>query len=220
MCFSPTVSLATGSALIPVGAAITFAAWRKNRRYAPLAATPLIFGVQQLCEGGEWVELGRHAPGATLHFGLAFLFFALWFWLIWIPLAVAAAEPPGWRRRLFVAVGTIGVGLGAAGYAGAIEMGRGEVRVIHHSIRYEFPDRVGTPVTVAWGLVYVAAVCAPPLLSSDHRLRGFGLALLVSAGVAELIFRYAFASVWCFFAAALSIYLAGVVRAVPRRAPA
>jgi hypothetical protein len=217
MCFSPEVSLGTGAALLPVGAAITRAAWRKDRRYVPLATTPFIFGIQQLCEGGEWVELDRADRGATLHFALAFLFFALWFWLIWIPLAVAAVEPPGRKRAAFAAVGALGLVLGAAGYGAAVEMGRGEVLVIHHSIRYVFPDRVGGAATAAWGLTYVAAVCAPPILSSDRRLRGFGVALLISAAVSHMIFMYAFSSVWCFFAAALSVYLAYVVRELPPR---
>jgi uncharacterized membrane protein len=43
-------------------------------------------------------------------------------------------------------------------------------------------------------------------LSSQSFGRIPGLALGVSAIVAALLFNYAFVSVWCFFAAVLSIY--------------
>lgn len=215
MCFSPEVSLSTGTALIVAGAAITHTAWRKDRRYVPLALMPAIFGVQQLCEGGEWVGIDHSSPTAVHHFGLLFLFFALWFWQFWVPIATAAVEPPGARRRTFIAIGLLGLLLGAAGYAEAVEVGRGEVRVIHNSIRYVFPDHIGGLANSVWGIAYVVVVSAPPLLSNNPRIRGFGVALLLSAAFSHYIFMYAFSSVWCFFAAALSVYLAYVVRQLP-----
>src|SRR5438046_3083211 len=98
MCFSTEASLGVAVVLLPVGSYCAAAAAHKDRAYLPLAAVPLLFGIQQLCEAGVWLGVGRSDPDQTRRASLGFLFFAIAFWPAWVPLAAAAVEPGGPRR--------------------------------------------------------------------------------------------------------------------------
>jgi hypothetical protein len=54
--------------------------------------------------------------------------------------------------------------------------------------------------------VYFACVALPMVFSTASLGRVPGLALGVAALVAIILYEYAFVSVWCFFAAVMSIY--------------
>jgi hypothetical protein len=79
---------------------------------------------------------------------------------------------------------------------------------VHHSIQYDYPDLAiyryvdKTPLRV----LYFLFVALPPLLGSETWGRIPGLVLGASALLTVLVFEYAFVSVWCFFAALMSIY--------------
>jgi hypothetical protein len=151
---------------------------------------------------------------------LAFLFFALVVWPVWVPLAVAAVEHARWKRGALVALAGVGAVVGAAYYLPiAADGGRGlSPAVVGHSIRYDF-SAVPAAVGWAWLALYLAAVCGPLLVSEDRRLRPLGAAVAVSAVASYALFAYAFASVWCFLAAALSVYLAYALFRLPEPPP-
>jgi hypothetical protein len=132
MCFSAEASLATGAALIPAGVYCLSAARRKDRAYLALAAVPLLFGVQQICEAAVWVGLGRGDEALGKHASLGFLFFAVAFWPAWVPLSAAALERRPAKRRLFGALAVLGLALGALCYVpAAVNFGEWvEVRVV------------------------------------------------------------------------------------------
>lgn len=78
MCFSAEASAAV--VLLPVGGYCLATAWRKNRAYLPLAAVPLLFGLQHVYETCVWRALDHgDAAGARVP-SAAFLFFALAAW--------------------------------------------------------------------------------------------------------------------------------------------
>ena len=60
--------------------------------------------------------------------------------------------------------------------------------------------------------VYMLMGGLPLLLCSDHRARNFGILLGVAAVITRLVYAHAFASVWCFFAAVLAVYLCIALR--------
>ena len=74
--------------------------WRER----PLAAIPLVFGLQQAVEGGLWLVLPA-APHGPLASGLAltFLLIAQVLWPVYAPMAALALEPEQRRRRLMLA---------------------------------------------------------------------------------------------------------------------
>jgi hypothetical protein len=59
------------------------------------------------------------------------------------------------------------------------------------------------------------AVCVPLLTSRDFRLRVLGGSITVSAVVTHAVFWYAFISVWCFFAAILSLHICYILYRLP-----
>lgn len=210
MCFSTEVSVGVAVVLLPVGGYCLAAAAVKDRTYLPLAALPLLFGIQQVFEAGVWYGVGRGDPALTRPASVAFLFFALAVWPVWVPLAAAALEGPGWRRRAFVGLAIAGLAI-AATYFGPVAAGAREgPRVVGHSLRYDLPDP-----GLVWPVAYLAAVCLPLAASRVPAVRPLGWLALAAAGVSYLAFREAFTSVWCFLAAALSGYLAHVLHRVP-----
>src|SRR5437588_159471 len=140
MCFSAGASFGLSAALLPVGAYCVEAAWRKDRTYLPLAAFPVLFGLQQLCEGQVWFGLGRGDTDLVRGASLVFLFFALAVWPVWVPLALAVIEPPGWKRWGVVALAAAGA-LFAAAYYGPVAADGGRTlgpTAVGHSLRYDF----------------------------------------------------------------------------------
>src|SRR5438132_14411320 len=93
MCFSPEASFAVGALLIPAGLYCIRSASRKDRRFLGFALLPLLFGVQQLCEGLVWVGLEHDNMPLAKGAALLFLFFALFFWPFWVPFSVSFIEP-------------------------------------------------------------------------------------------------------------------------------
>ena len=221
MCFSAEASLAVGTALLPAGAYCVRAAVRADRRYLPLALTPWLFAVQQFCEAGVWVGLEHDRAALARGASLGFLFFAIGFWPFWAALAAVPLTPAGPRREVATSLVAAGLTFGSLCYLpAAFYPDRWpEAEVVEHSVRYDFSrlpvtERVGG---VGWGAIYLGLVCVPLVLTADRRVRTFGALVAGSAGVAFVLFRYAFASVWCFFAAVLALYLCYVMYRVPAR---
>ena len=220
MCFSAAASYGVAAVLLPTGAYCAEAAWRKDRRFLPLAAVPVLFGLQQLWEAQVWAGAGRGDAERVRVGSLGFLFFALAVWPVGIPLAVAAVER-GWRRWADFALAGCGVAFAAAYYLPVHASGGFGLNptVVNHSVRYDFSDvpAVNTVWWWVWPAVYLAAVAAPFLLSSRKHLRQLGAMVVVLAVASYALFEHAFASVWCFSAAILSAYLAYVVGRLPLR---
>jgi heme A synthase len=63
-----------------------------DRKLMALAVIPLLFGIQQLCEGWVWVGLAISSHALTIAGATAFLFFALLVWPVWIPLSTLFTE--------------------------------------------------------------------------------------------------------------------------------
>jgi hypothetical protein len=222
MCFSAEASFGVAVALLPAGGYCLAEAWRKDWAYLPLAAVPLLFGLQQVCEARVWDGLGRGGPEAARVPSLAFLFFALAVWPVWIPLAAAVIEPRGWHRLALAVLAGAGVLFGVVYYLPvAADGGRGlNPAVVGHFLRYDFSAVPAARSTWwwVWPVLYLAAVCGPLLASRDRRLRPLGAAGALAAAFAYALFEDAFASVGCFFAAA-SVYLAYVVYRLPEPPP-
>src|ERR1700677_3008417 len=67
----------------------------------PLACLPVILSIQQFCEGLVWLGLDHGNTSLARTAALWFLFFAIVFWLFWLPFSVLLIEThPGIRRAL------------------------------------------------------------------------------------------------------------------------
>jgi hypothetical protein len=219
MCFSTEASLTAGAILIPAGFWCLRTAARKNLKYLPLAFTPVFFGMQQICEAFVWTKIHKGDAVGVLPPAFAFLFFAIGFWPGWVPFTAAFIETRPSRRNLFFAISAAGYGLGLLLYIPLLIHSSEwlEVGVYEHSIQYDL-SRV--PVSMlagfAWQAAYLGLVCVPLMISRERNLSILGVSVFVSAVLSAIVFRYVFASVWCFFAAFLSLHMAYVLYRLPK----
>jgi hypothetical protein len=213
MCFSATVSFVT--AAVTGGIGIVSVSRTTERRELPLAATPLLFAAQQCVEGLLWLNLPvapdvPGAPGLTLLFSL----FAQVFWPIWAPFAVLLTELNQQRRRIMEICFAGGIGVGGWCLWSLMSYPHNAVILDDHVV-YSTGPRHST----ALALAYLAATCLPAMLSTWRTVAVLGGVVLVGCVVAYVAYWEAFASVWCFFAAAASVVILGHFEHTRRRMP-
>ena len=210
VCISYQVSFSLSALLLAGG---TYCI-RKARALAsvmlPLAMIPLLFGVQQFCEGWVWLGVTRSSLTMTTIAATGYLLFALFVWPVWIPISALAAERARNKRRFIVVMLVLGSITGLVLIAPiVVHPAWLDVEVRHHALKYRIE---ASPVVhaipgVVWEVLYLAAVSTPLLVTSRKWLVNAGVAIILSAAVSRVYFDYAFASTWCLFAAMLSLYL-------------
>ena len=210
MCFSAGVSFTMAGVLTAIGGASIGVSADKPRRL--FAAIPLGFAAQQAAEGIVWLTIDAPAH-ATLHraavFG--FLAFALVVWPTWVPWSLRVAERDTARRKWLTRLIWAGV-LVSLGAVVLLTWWEPRAYIEGSSVHYNF----GVPTGAVSHVLLVVAYAAPALVSffvsTIELSNGFGAALVVSMGAALLIRAETLTSVWCFFAAGLSILIFMSVR--------
>lgn len=198
MCFSATASFTAGTALVAVG--VVTGHRSQGLRELPLALVPLVFGVQQLSEGVLWLTLSRDLPTLQTWTTNVFSFFSHAFWPVFVPLAVLLVETNRTRRRVltgFLALGTL-VGLYLLVF---LFLDPITASVQGRRISYDAPHFYIGAVLV----LYLLATCVSGLFSSYRCINVFGVMAFSLAIAAYVISARTFVSVWCFFAAVLSL---------------
>lgn len=213
MCFSATASFALSAGLVPSGLYAMATARRANPEWLPFAAYPLAFGVQQAFEGIVWLGVAGGSEATIAIAGRGFLFFSHLFWLTWVPLSVWMIETVPTRRRAVGVLTLLGLLYGLSVSLPSLLIGDWlDIILVNRSLEYSttliYDGYVGR---FALRMVYAALVVGALLLSSDRRIRVFGALVCASLVVTYAFFAYAFISVWCFFAAVLSVYLVVIV---------
>jgi hypothetical protein len=210
MCFSPTASFATSGLLALVGALCIRSA--KNKKLLPFAMIPLIFAAQQACEGFVWIT---YPWPISYFFAVLFIIFAIT-WPMWIPYSLYSFEP-GKKRRIILWYDTLaGIALSAGGLFMVARHGI-DVAIINHSIAYQLTNayqeipEYGTWLLWAW---YRATVVVPSFISSFKEIRMLGLLLLIADAIAYVFWKTTFTSVWCFFAAGISLWVLYVIKQI------
>jgi hypothetical protein len=217
---SPEVSFSLAGPLAVAGSYCLDRAVRHDRSYVPIAMIPLVFGVQQFCEGWVWTGLHRGEAGLVHGASIAYLFFALCFWPVWIPLCTLFVERRGWTRVWLWAMTAIGVAIGVTLLGPLVaEPSWLRVDVESHSLHYNVSSSPAFQVLPngLWEALYFIVACTPLLVSSTRKLVHFGLALIVSAAATHILLPQTFASAWCLFAAAMSLYLVTLFYRLPRK---
>lgn len=220
LCFSAAASFAVGIPLIPAGLYCLWSAVVKKPSYLGLAAAPFFFGIQQISEGFVWNALEHNEPEQVRAASLFFLFFALAFWPFWFPFLTAVMEPQPTRRWIFVGLAVLATAWFWVLFYPLLVGPETAFTTVkkHHSIRYDYYDSLAVYDYIPrpfLQLLYLGSVALPMAFGSQAWGRIPGLVLGISAVVAAFIFDHAFVSVWCFFAAVLSIYCCGVFYRLP-----
>lgn len=201
MCFSATASFVASGLIGAVGVA-TLGHVRQPRALL-FAAVPLLFALHQFTEGFVWLGLnGRIEPVALEHVTFLFMLYAQGILPFLMPLAVLLMEPPGWRRRAITALTIVGA-LVCAWMIYGLVFFESQSFIEGHSIAYRNPLTGNFWIS----LLYILATCGALVLSTHRVVRWYGLLNLIGLTSAQLVKAYAFASVWCFYAAILSVVI-------------
>jgi hypothetical protein len=203
MCFSAGASFAGGAAITAIGIATVKKAGKPEQRL--FSTIPLIFGLQQISEGFVWVALQN--PGNQLMLEISSLLFLLAAVVIWptmVPLSVLKMEQKSSRRRyikIFLVAGIIT----SLYYGTGMILYNIEPQISNHHIKYvnDFPKSLATPAFI----LYLLATLIPLYLSGIRRMYLFGILVTISCLITGIFFREYLTSVWCFFAAFISIVI-------------
>jgi len=200
MCFSLQASTIAAASLLTIGGIGVTQHWRKKTIL--IVATPFIFGIQQLSEAVIWAQRVLNlSPDIIQAATYTFLFFAYFFWPIWIPTALWYAEPHNQQKKILSLTVLAGIVDGCVLLYYLITTPAHAAIQCAHIIYW-----IGVPQ--AWYLpgmaLYATATIAPWFISSIPRMWLAGLILAISYLISWWFYFAAFASVWCFFAAILS----------------
>jgi hypothetical protein len=203
MCFSAGASFAGGVIISAVGVATVRTVRKPTQRL--FAGIPLLFGFQQFAEGVLWVTLrsGGHdwLQNAATYI---FLITALVIWPVMIPLSMWFMEEVKKRKKILASLIVIG-GIVSLFYAFCLISYDVTPQINGFHIQYvdEFP---WTLVNIAF-LFYLASTVAPLFVSSVRRMWLVGILITVSCLVTRIFFAQYLTSVWCFFAALISVVI-------------
>lgn len=203
MCFSAAVSFTGGVVISAVGVATV----RKVRKPAQrlFAVIPLLFGFQQFTEGVLWVTLrsGGHdwLQNAATYI---FLITALVILPVMIPLSMWFMEEVKKRKKILVILMVTG-GMVSLFYAFSLISYNvtPQIKGFHIQYTHEFP----LPLADIASLFYGASTVAPLFVSSVRRMRLAGILIAASWIVTAIFFVGYMISVWCFFAAFISVLI-------------
>lgn len=221
MCISASVSYSAAVVLIGTGLYAVQQAKRMPPRYLMWALIPVLFGLQQAFEGRVWQALDAGDANAAVPFALGFHFFSHFLWLWWFPLCSYLVEPDQGsktgkiRKRVFGGCAVFGAFAGALVYS--VMLFHPEwmtVAVREHSISYKFsvPWRSPIHLPITPAALYALTILVPLIFSSHRLIRIFAGLVVMSMVLASAAYGYAYVSVWCFFAAVLSLYLVYMIR--------
>lgn len=128
--------------------------------------------------------------------------FAYGVWPTLCPLSVAAIEYDPIRKKLLKGLTVVGI-LTSVYLLGSLWQSSVYTFVVNHSIRYE-THIVGVPVLIG---LYLTVTILPYFISSHRSILIFGIPHFIFFLISYFLYQRTFTSVWCFFAAVLSLTL-------------
>ena len=202
MCFAPEADAVLGGLVIAVG--VDALRHVRDPKQIPLATLPLLFGVHQVSEAFVWWGLQGYVGHAVERVAVwTYLLFAFGALPLLIPLAVGLVEPLRERRRAIAAFGVLGLGVGGVL---TFAMFRGSIHTMieGHHVEYQV-DAVGNGGQLT--AVYVVATCGALIASSYRDLAALGVLNLAAVPVLMWMTLNGLVSLWCFWAAIVSIMI-------------
>ncbi|MEM8956288.1 MAG: DUF6629 family protein [Pseudomonadota bacterium] len=201
MCLSADVNFVASAVIGAVGVATL--SHTRHPREVLFAAMPLLFALHQFTEGFVWLGLEGHIDElAFKNSSFLFVLYAQGILPFLMPLSVLLIEEVPWRRRVIGGIAAV-AGIFSIYMIWGVVAFPTECYAEHRSIVYR------NPVTEnVWTLLlYVFVTCGALILSGHFVVRVFGLLNLAGLTVVMIVKAYAFSSLWCFYAAILSVFL-------------
>jgi len=164
-----------------------------------LACMPLLFAVQQLCEGFVWLSVINksfsHWQTVSMY---AFLLFAQVIWPLFVPFAVLFLEQDAARKKILRWFAFSGC-ITACYFTYCLLAFDAHIGVSPYHIQYN----LDFPFAKRWfyGIIYFIPALVPTFFSGIRRMWLLGALLLASYLVSRFAYRDYIVSVWCFFGA-------------------
>jgi len=202
MCFSPTADAVVGGIVVVVGVdALRHVREPKQTLFASL---PLLFGLHQIDEAFVWLGLQGHVSESIERVGVwVYVLFALAALPMLVPLAVYAIERSPGRRRLIAALSVLGI---AVGVSLGVALFRGSVNAVIEGRHVAYNVSAlsqGRDLTA----LYVVAACGALFACSYRDIAALGALNLVAVPVLMWLTVSGFISLWCFWAALVSVVI-------------
>ncbi|HMD16865.1 MAG TPA: DUF6629 family protein [Terriglobales bacterium] len=203
MCFSATANF-VGSGILGAVGVVTLTKV-KHRRELLFATLPTLFAIHQFIEGFVWLGLdGILSPAVAHDMGAAFMLYAQGLLPFLLPLSVLLFEPTAESRRRMLPFLVLGGGT-TLYILWALTAFPLQLYVRGNSIVYINQATNNTVVA----LLYVIATCGSLFFSKIRMMVIFGAANLAILLVVMVVKRYAFTSLWCAYAAVVSVIILG-----------
>lgn len=209
MCFSAGASFGAAAVLSVVGAVAVIKA--KTIPQGLFAAIPFIFSIQQVAEGMLWLSFNNEEIPGRSFFTYVFLVFAIMFWPIWIPLTTRLLEKDVTRKKILGLILFFGV-LVSAGFACIILFYPLEAVATDHHIHYrlDLPPAIDNLMWL-FNLLYFTTTIISTFISSTKRMKLLGFVFIAAYLFAMYFYNGAVLSVWCYFAALMSVVILWIV---------
>jgi hypothetical protein len=201
MCFSATANFVASAVLGTIGVATLREV--KHRRELLFAAMPCLFAIHQFTEGFVWLGVDHRLASIVTHdAGAFYVLYAQGLLPFLLPLSVLLIEPTVRRRRRMLGFVTLGSLLTVYILWGLIAYPL-QVYAAGHGIVYL--NQITTTTVVA--VLYVIATCGALFFSGFHDLIVLGWLNMVGLLVVMAVRRYEFTSLWCAYAAVVSVII-------------
>jgi len=168
-----------------------------------LALLPLLFALHQFTQGFVWLGMQQLITARGLHIAESiFVFYAQGLLTFLVPMAVWLIEPSG-PRRTFIGMLALMGGLLTAYTMWGLAVQPTSVSVEGHALAY-----VNAWTDKRWvGVVYALTTCGSLILSSSVAVQLFGWVNVFGLTGVYIVWPYAVTSLWCLYAAAVSVLL-------------
>ncbi|HYG15188.1 MAG TPA: DUF6629 family protein, partial [Bacteroidia bacterium] len=158
---------------------------------------------QQISEGFLWLSIGDATCRTMYTIAMcAFLLFAQVVWPIWVPFSIRLLERNEKRKKILTAL--LVMGIMAGGYLGVcLLLFNSTANTAGNHIEYalDFPKTLEIPAAI----LYFAPIVIAPFVSTVKRMQFLAIVAFLAYAVSQLFFTQYLISVWCFFAAIISI---------------
>ena len=202
MCFSPDADAVVGGIVVVIG--VDALRHVREPKQILLASLPLLFGLHQLDEALVWWGLQGRISESIGRVGIwIYLLFALAALPALVPIAVFAVERSAARRRVIGVFTLLGIGVG---FSLGVALFQGSVNAAIDG-RYIAYDVSALSQGGQLTALYVIAACGALILCSYRDIAALGLLNLIAVPVLMWLTVSGFISLWCFWAAIVSVVI-------------
>ena len=201
MCFSAGASFGISAVLMAGGISAVRKASVQSQ--LPFAFIPIIFSMQQFIEGILWMSLTNPIYENWQQVSTyTFLIIAQVAWPVWVPVSMVLLEKDLKRKKMLVRL----TGLGCI-VSLCLAYSLLNYRIISGISSHHISYGIAYPYSYmrSFSIFYFIPTAIPFFISSVKKMSIIGSILLVSFIIAKLFFGEYVISVWCFFAASISI---------------